>query len=77
MNKILIFEELEAYVYHKCFGLYSILYDGFRNILQLFGRRGVIFEKYFKKIFENRPPLPWEECEVYVTWVGIGINKLT
>ena len=28
MNRIINFEELEAYVYNKCFGLHSVLYGG-------------------------------------------------
>ena len=38
MNGIIILEELEAYVYNKCFMLYSVLYDDLRKILELLGR---------------------------------------
>ena len=61
MNKILIFEELEAYVYNKCFILYSILYDDLRKIIKLL--EGAYFEKYFKKSFGDRPHPPREKSE--------------
>ena len=45
MNRILVLEELESFVYNKCFELYSILFDGWRIVLELLG------EGYFEKIF--------------------------
>ena len=45
--------------------MYSILYDGSRKILKLFGEEGAIFEKKLK--FENRPLPIWGEIYVLLT----------
>ena len=39
MNTILFPRRIRIYAYNICFGLYSILYDGWGIILELFGRR--------------------------------------
>ena len=47
MKRILIIKVLEAYDYNKCFVLYSVLYDAWKIILELLGRGGAHFQKYF------------------------------
>ena len=40
-----------------CFGLYSILYDGWRIIQELLRERGLILKNIFKRIFKKSNPL--------------------
>ena len=54
------------------FWLYSILYDGWKIILELLGGSGVIFEKYFKKNFGNRPHSPGIGNEILEHWFIIN-----
>ena len=58
MNRILILEELEAYVFNKLFELYSILYDGWRKILEFLGRGGFFEKNILRKFLEIDYPPP-------------------